>query len=666
MIYTICLLLFLAAIIFFHYLEGLFSATLSAIFAIIAAVVAVGYHEVIVESLLGGRFASESHGLVLMVLFAVTYLFLRLIFDQLIKGNVRFPVMVDKIGASVMGLIAGIFALGVMTIAVQEFPFGPDIAGYHRYAIADRTLPQMKVPGFNNMQIATNSAELTSDEVGSFDSTQKNHLFPAVDDAVVNTVSWLSSGSLAGSQPLGDIHPDLIQELFGQRIGIEAGANHSALNLASGPHQVSVLGIYTVPSTDLTVLDQYDPKMRDHPLDAIGVIANLDKGAKGSTIEADKMLLVVRTQFSADLADANNFRFSPGTIRLVAPQTIGTTEQGDYYPIGTLENNTLYIDKPDDYLFLNLSGGDRVVDLVFMVDRWKDAQQKTVKQMPSLSFLEVKRLARVDLEGKPIDTKAPDTKLAIGVAHVSTGPSAAVVPPPPGRPVPPPAPAPAPPTGTPQPAPTPGQPYPQPQPRPQPSNNPMSPHSIVPGGPSSVLDIGEVIVSSALPQKLGTSAAEAAKKRGTAIAGGTADLRDGSARSLALDASELATDAEKGDVAITDLAPPKGQTFIRITTKPGGGDNTWGWAPQVNKLAVVDGGGTAYAPQGLWAAITIGGAEHILAQYSEGYNLDEITPGDGTVTSIVLYIPVPTGAQLRSVTLDGKQIKDLSGMDTSH
>jgi hypothetical protein len=148
MIYTVCLLLFLAAIIFFHYLEGLFSATLSAIFAIIAAVVAVGYHETIVESLLGGRFASESHALVLMVLFGATYLVLRLIFDRLIQGNVRFPVLVDKVGASVMGLIAGIFALGVVTIAVQEMPFGPDIAGYHRYAVADRTLPQIKVPGF--------------------------------------------------------------------------------------------------------------------------------------------------------------------------------------------------------------------------------------------------------------------------------------------------------------------------------------------------------------------------------------------------------------------------------------------------------------------------------------------------------------------------------------
>jgi hypothetical protein len=194
----------------------------------------------------------------------------------------------------------------------------------------------------------------------------------------------------------------------------------------------------------------------------------------------------------------------------------------------------------------------------------------------------------------------------------------------------------------------------------------MSPHSLVPGGPASVFDVGEVMVSSELPQKLGTSAAEAAKKRGTALAGGTADLQDGKARSLTLDASELASDAEKGDVTISDLAPPKGQTFIRITAKPGGGDNTWAWAPQVNKLAVVDGAGTAYAPQGLWATITVGGADHILAQYSEGYNLDEITPGDGTVTSVVLYVPVPIGTTLRSLTLDGKQIKDLAGMDTSH
>ncbi|HEX4124904.1 MAG TPA: hypothetical protein VHY37_09290, partial [Tepidisphaeraceae bacterium] len=551
-------------------------------------------------------------------------------------------------------------AMGVVTIAMQELPFGASIAGYSRYSVMDRELPEFSVQGYHYEQTPMVFSELTSDDVGGFDAHQENHVW--VDDAVVDTVDWVSAGSMAGSQPLADIHPDLLQELFGQRLGMQSGANHSALNLKGGPQQVSVSAVYSVKSADLKVLDQYDPKLRVHPLDAIATLQNLDKQ------EPSKMLLVVRTKISPDAANPADriFRFSLGTIRLVAPKTndLGNAIPSDYYPVGTLENNTLYVDKPDDYLYLNLNS-DRLVDLVFEVERWKNATQ-----MPDPSFMEVKRLARVDLSDKPIGTEPPaetsGKPIDIGVMHVSSGPSAAPAPQQPQapRPTPPPAPQPATPPTTPQTGAPPAPPMPGQPPQPN-QGNPFAPRSLVPGaGGGAVLDLQDVTVSSALPMKLGTSADEAKKHRNTALAGGTADLRDGKAQSLTLDGSATVDDAAKGDVSITDLSPPAGKALVRVTAKPGG-DNSWAWASHVKTLTITDAAGTSYAPEGVVATINIAGTPHVMAIYTAGYDLDNITPTDGTVTSVVFYIAVPTGTPLKSLTLDGKVIRDLAGIDTS-
>src|SRR5687767_2266297 len=134
MILAIILIIFVGAIAFFHYTQGFFSATISAALAVFSAVLAFSYHETVVESLLGGRFADQAHGMALAVMFATIYIVLRVAFDKMIPGNVRFPVLVDKIGGGVMGLIAGVFAAGILAIVAQYLPMAPAVAGYSKYA----------------------------------------------------------------------------------------------------------------------------------------------------------------------------------------------------------------------------------------------------------------------------------------------------------------------------------------------------------------------------------------------------------------------------------------------------------------------------------------------------------------------------------------------------
>src|ERR1700689_4272756 len=132
------ILLLIGVIAFFHYVQGFFSATVSAIITVIAALLAVSYHEMVVNMVLKGKVPDEADAMVLCVLFAAIYIILRLIFDAAVPGNVRVPVLVDKIGAAVMGIIAGIFTTGIFALAAQSLPFGPSVGMYSRYPLKDK------------------------------------------------------------------------------------------------------------------------------------------------------------------------------------------------------------------------------------------------------------------------------------------------------------------------------------------------------------------------------------------------------------------------------------------------------------------------------------------------------------------------------------------------
>ncbi|HSU65971.1 MAG TPA: CvpA family protein, partial [Tepidisphaeraceae bacterium] len=242
MLFLIIIGLFLVAIVFFHSMQGFFSAALSAIFCVVAAAVAIGYHETVVESLLGGAMADYAHALVLLALFAIVYLVLRVIFDNFIKDNVRVPSAVDKAGAVAMGVVAGVFATGIMAIAASELPFGVSIGGYSRFEVQpDRPVV---VPTGRNMD-RTEYNELAASTPGKLEDPHGLMLLP-VDNIVVGTVDMFSKGSLSSGKPLDTVHPDLLTEAWGQRAGIEAGANHVAMNLpAKKKEAVDLIGLFT-------------------------------------------------------------------------------------------------------------------------------------------------------------------------------------------------------------------------------------------------------------------------------------------------------------------------------------------------------------------------------------------------------------------------------------
>ena len=400
---AILVIVTIAGVAFIHYTWGLFGATLSAICVVVAAMLALGWQEWVVTTLLAGKFADSANGLVTVGLFAMIYLVLRVLLDQLVPGNVRFPLLLDKIGAGVMGVIAGIFATGIFVIALQMMPFGRSVIGYERFPSEEKKV-MMKFPGQTQMVERTFS-ELKTEQWNN-PSGAVAMMLP-VDDWVLGFFKYCNVGALSGETSFLQIHPDYLKELFGQRLGVENGVKHVALK-----DTVRVGGVFTTAKfinfldSEMTGVraDQYRALAKpepNKPITAEQVVAAMSKMDPSS----DKTLrwLVVRADIDAgnNLINAESdklFRFGPASVRVVI-------KGEDYFCKGTLATNLRYIkSQPDDYILVE----GKTVDLVFEVpDVFAVDVKKKEARMPADSFLEVKRLGRADLSNLVVSNKEP-------------------------------------------------------------------------------------------------------------------------------------------------------------------------------------------------------------------------------------------------------------------
>ncbi len=385
MILSILAILIILGIAYFHWVQGLFSASISMTLAILASALAIGMHEWLATSFLGGALADYANAIMMCVTFAIIYFVGRILFDTLVPGNVSVPLYMDKVGGGVCGLVAALFAVGTLLLAAQTLPFGVAIAGFGRYPVA--VSKEVTVPGQRRAADAqvVDALDLEAGKTMPAETAKLGMIVP-VDSMVLNFASFQSaSGALSGDVDLNSRHPDLLNELFFARLGLEGGAKHAALNLGT-KKEISVSKMFTAPS--LIQMDSELAQIR-HPKFAV------EKQLKA---DANHVILIIRTRVAANATDKDrNFRFSPGSVRLVAGGA-------NYYPVGTLYHpgNVLLANRIDDFI---ISVGDAEFDLVFYIDRKSALEEPDAKsdlKAKAGSFLEVKRYARVELGGMEI------------------------------------------------------------------------------------------------------------------------------------------------------------------------------------------------------------------------------------------------------------------------
>ncbi len=517
-------------------------------------------------------------------------------------------------GGGVMGLIASFFATGIVTIAGHSLPFGPTIAGFARFALDGER--NVVIPTGGQMKDGPIVDELHGER---FEEKDRTSMLIPVDDVVIGMVAHLSDGgALAGDQPFRAIHPSYNDELFNNRLGLQVGAKRTAVNnahtdLVKSPAGESVFWMGSIP--------QKDPEFATYRERQIG--PNLKP-------EGDQIIVVVRVAVNIDATDDDRlFRFGLGTVRLVA-------NAKNHFPEGTMEAGTLMNGKPDDYLFLNFGGtgtADELVDFVFLVDRTDITDEtpgpKQSAKIKSGTFIEVKKLARVDLSGKdispvfnPIEKSAllrhPDKLIAQAYAHMHRG---AVAP-------------------TPVAAPAPG------------NKGPETPAIIVKEN-----DHVEYLSAAVSPKIFSTISLTIPDENANGIefAGVKGNIRARKWESLEVDPKENLAKLADADYPIEELSVPDGKKIVQVKMSPSSKANDpWSWAAKVADFEVVDEGGVNYKPNGAMAKVKVGGQDTMAAKFSIDTKLKELKRSEGRPTEIYLIFIVPQGVNLRSLNFEGK------------
>ena len=390
MLLSVIIIVLLGLVAYFHFAQGLFAATVSAVCAGIAALMAFSYHETVNARYTGGGMAAYGNAVILVGLFALIYIILRVVVDNMMPGNVRYPVALDKIGAAVMGLVAGFFGTAIIAIAAQELPFGPKVLMYSPYPTEDI---EIVVPRYLSQIYGIEQGEDTWNfdqisELKRIDTPEaaeaRQELWLPVDTWFLSLVSKLSDqGALAG-QRFDDVYPDFKTATFGHRLGMQRAATQVALNLQEGKEQVTVPYVFRATTEgDNAQFPGGIPQAAGDTGNHRTVDANL-RPSGGTT------LLVLRVNFASAAADDGGYvRFSPGTCRLVIAGR-------QYYPIATLDSGRVAVHHlPDDYLL-----AQEGADLIYEVETGSAIVNEN--ELAAGAFFEFKRFGRVDLSGKRI------------------------------------------------------------------------------------------------------------------------------------------------------------------------------------------------------------------------------------------------------------------------
>lgn len=649
MILSVVVILLVGLIAYMHYVQGLLSGLISAVLALLASAMAMSYYEPLARTLSGGKFNDTAQGICLLSIFAGVYLITRVIFDKFVPGNVRVPFIADKIGGAVMGLLAGLIAMGMIVIALQMMPFGPSIAGYSRFELDKESPRHVAISNTGTGSSGVDRVVVDQTKEPNLDKDTQGLMLMPVDDLVVGITKRLSNGgALSTGNPFASVHPDLLQELFGQRLGLEAGTKHTASNAKDT--QVFVEQINVLPTKLPWMIGEFSEINRDAP-----------KGDLAAS--SGHKLISVTIMFGKDAADEGFImRVSPGNIRLVAKTHSDPDEWSNFFPIGTVQMGKAWNNRIDDFMFFDLNTENRGAHFIFDVDDAALEQKQAVKGADGKitpatytiapdTFIEVKRLVKLPLEGVKIENGLPpdapkyrpirktrffDEKTQTAVAPTTPTPT------------------------TPTPT-TPTPPTPDPATRVPTTPTPTTPTPTTPTPPATdggwgtaPLERPIVVEGNRLPVGIGVGSADA----DVLSAGASGHLTNKQFDTLEVDPSApeaAVSELPKAGNPVQELAVPAGKRMVQVLLNFKPGVPAWATSPNVADYTVLDATGAVYKPSGVVTRIGGGPTERLLASYKSTGGDITVKKVDGATPAPVVFIYlIPTGQKATELRYQGK------------
>ena len=267
MLYSLIVMVLLLALAFFQSTQGLFSALLMTVFSMCCAALAVGGYEWVAIHYLAPYWQPDfSFAIALAGLFGIPLIIFRMAADKLVRRSCHIHGLFERIGGGFCGLITGYTVMGMVTLAVQNIPFGGSILGFERI---------VRTP----LQSLRDDPDLRPPPP---DVAERN-LWLNPDRFVVGLASILSSGIFSGERSFGNENPDHIQHLGWINAVPETVSRFAPPGSISIVRTESVPTVFTITpggrNTTLTYDDEDGRPRPDHQFQMIRV--RLHREARG-------------------------------------------------------------------------------------------------------------------------------------------------------------------------------------------------------------------------------------------------------------------------------------------------------------------------------------------------------------------------------------------------